>query len=164
MRIYLAGPIAGQTYKGAVEWREEYAAQLHQLGHTAVSPMRGKEHLKRVRKFTTEGYEQHPVSSQKGVYGRDCFDVRTCDVLFARLLGADQVSIGTCMEIQRAHDHGKYILVLMEPNNIHSHIFVKEACSLIVETDEEALEVLAVLGAGYVDHMPEVSEPGQEPD
>jgi len=149
MRVYLAGPIAGQNYKGATEWREQYAVALCELGHQAVSPMRGKAHLKRVRKFSSEGYEQHPVSSQKGVYSRDCFDVAHCDILVARLLGAEQVSIGTCMEIQRAHDYGKYILTVMEKDSIHSHIFMKEACSLIVETDEEALEVLAVLGEGY---------------
>lgn len=165
MRVYLAGPITDLQYRDTMEWREAYAARIQAMGHIPISPMRGKEYLSRVRRMRREGYGDHPTSSPKGIYSRDCFDVRTCEVTLARLLGAEIVSIGTVMEIQRAHDYGRYILVVMEKkDNIHRHAFLEEACSLIVETDEEAFEVLEVLGEGYVDHVPEVPELSQEPN
>lgn len=149
MRVYLAGPITGLSYGEAVDWREEWAAWLTKLGHTPVTPMRGKAYLSRMRKLRPEGYEEFITSSAKGIYSRDCFDVAQCDVLLARFLGAEEVSIGTVMEIQRAHDYGKYILAIMEKDNPHRHAFVEQACSLVTETDEEALDILAVLGEGY---------------
>jgi len=165
MRVYLAGPITDLRYQETVEWREAYAARITAMGHTPISPMRGKEFQSRVRRMRSEGNSEHPITSAKGIYSRDCFDVRTCEVTVARLLGAEIVSIGTVMEIQRAHDYGRYILVVMEKRgNIHSHAFLEGACSLIVETDEEAFEVLEVLGEGYVDRVPEMSKLSQEPD
>lgn len=148
MRIYLAGPIRGLTYDKAVDWRDHYAEAIRRMGHTPLSPMRGKEGLRGQGKIKS-AYEDIPMSSSKGIYGRDCFDTRECKVTVARLLEADEASIGTCMEIQRAHDYGRYVLVVMEKNSIHRHPFVTQAASLVVETDEQALEVLEVLGEGY---------------
>jgi len=110
--------------------------------------MRGKEHLASKGKILS-AYEDFPMSSSKGIYGRDCFDTRECEVVVARLLEAKEASIGTCMEIQRAHDYGRYVLTIMEKKNLHRHPFVEQASALVVETDEEALEVLEVLGEGY---------------
>lgn len=149
MRVYLAGPIRGLSYKDCTDWREYYAEKVREMGHVPLSPMRGKEFLSRVRKIKGE-YPDHPMSSGRGIYGRDCFDVRHCEVTLARLLDAEEASIGTCMEIQRAHDHGRYALVVMEKNNVHRHPFIEQAASLVVETDEEALEVLEILGEGYL--------------
>ena len=43
--VYLAGPIMGNDYSGATDWRREAASKLESWGIRAVSPMRGKENL-----------------------------------------------------------------------------------------------------------------------
>lgn len=89
------------------------------------------------------------MSSTKGLFGRDIFDVRQCDVLLANFEGASKLSIGTCMEIQRGFDLGKYVLTVLEPGSLHDHPFIHGASSLVVDSLETAIDVLAVLGDGY---------------
>ena len=148
MKIYLAGPIRGLTYEQACEWREDVEHNLTSLGHTCSSPMRGKEILK-TRGKITNSYEEFPISSEAGIYGRDIFDVSNCDVLLANFLGAKDASLGTAMEVQAAHDRGKYVLVVMEEGNVHDHPFIRRAASLVVRDIDTALDVLAVLGGPY---------------
>lgn len=148
MRVYLAGPIRGLTYEQATEWRVDAEQNLTSLGHTSATPMRGKEALK-TRGKITNSYEEFPMSSEAGIYGRDIFDIASCDVLLANLLNTKEVSIGTAMEIQAARDRGKYVLVVMEDDNPHNHPFVRRAASLVVKDMDMALDVLAVLGEPY---------------
>jgi nucleoside 2-deoxyribosyltransferase len=113
MRVYLAGPITGLTHGEATNWRKNMAYFLTRMGHTAVSPMRGKDYLVNDGLPIESAYEAIPMSSAKGIYGRDSFDVAHCDILFVNLIGAKQVSIGTVMEIQMGRCLGKYVLVCM---------------------------------------------------
>ena len=153
MRIYLAGPIRGLTFEDATDWREHAADQLRVLGHIGVSPMRGKEYLKgRGLLLGDRGsgsFEEFPMSSEKGIYGRDIFDLTKCDVILANLAGATQLSIGTCMEIQAGRDRGKYVLVVLEDGSTHDHPFIRQAASLVVNDLDTAIDVLAVLGEQY---------------
>lgn len=153
MRVYLAGPIRGKTYSEATDWREYAANFLDGIGHKGMSPMRGKEYLKTHGRLLGDNnrgsFEQFPMSSMKGIFGRDTFDVRTCDVILANLEGATELSIGTCMEIQRGYDLDKYVLTVLTPESVHDHPFIHQASSLVVKDLETALDVLAVLGEGY---------------
>ena len=155
LKVYLAGPIRGLTFDEAVDWRRYAASWLADLGHVSVSPMRGKDYLKdRGRLLGDRGsgsFEEFPMSSEQGIYGRDIFDVSRCDVLLANLEGATKLSIGTVMEIQAARDRGKYVLVVLEDGSTHDHPFVRRAASLVVPNLDLALEVLAVLGDPYSD-------------
>jgi hypothetical protein len=74
--VYLAGPISGLNYAGATDWRNNAAARLEEHGIIGLSPMRAKDHLKDVERFGGHGYETHAISSQRGVFTRDRFDVR----------------------------------------------------------------------------------------
>lgn len=154
MNVYLAGPIRGLTYEGATNWREDTTTWLRYKGFVPVSPMRGKDYLRGRGPLLGDtgsgAYEEFPMSSQRGIWGRDMFDVAQCDVLLANLAGATELSIGTVMEIQRAHDLGKYVLVVLESGSLHDHPFVREAASLVVDSLPEALEILEVLGGPYV--------------
>lgn len=150
MKIYLAGPIRGLSYHRATAWREEIRLALEDLGHRVADPMRGKEFLSEER-VIRDAYEDNPLSSTEGIYGRDTFDITQCDVLLANLLHTDnRVSLGTVMEIQLGRDLGKYVLVILEKGNIHDHPFVRRAASLIVHDLEAAIHVLAVLGGPYI--------------
>lgn len=45
-KVYLAGPISGQSYDGATSWREEAKEELSSWSDIiGYSPMRGKTYL-----------------------------------------------------------------------------------------------------------------------
>lgn len=142
MNLYLVGPITGQSYRGAVDWRNAAAPRLELLGYRVYSPMRGKEHLLRIRKLRPYGYDQ-PASTDKAIMRRDMADLERADAVLANLLGADRVSIGSMFELAWAYLLRKYVVVVMEKDNLHRHAFVEQAASVVVEGMDEAEGVLA---------------------
>lgn len=144
--IYLAGPITGLSYEGCTDWREDVIIGF-EVGTShiqGVSPMRTKQYL---TGETTIGdsYEQHIMSSQRGIFARDTWDVRRCDALLVNLLGATRVSIGTVMEIAQAKELNKPIVLVMEKGNIHDHAMLREACPFITDDLDVGVDVIMSL-------------------
>lgn len=142
--LYLSGPITGLSYGGAVDWREYVATKLPP--HiSALSPMRAKTYLANEKKLG-HSYEEHPLSSSKGIIHRDRFDTFRCDMILVNFLGAEKVSIGTVMEIAWADAARTPIVLAMEKGNVHDHGMVREAAGFIVPTLDEAIQIaIAVL-------------------
>jgi len=61
------------------------------------------------------------------------------------MLNAEQVFQGTIFEMGYAHALLKPIVVMMEEDNIHYHLFVTETASFVVPTLEEAVHILSHL-------------------
>ncbi len=153
---YLVGPITGQSYDGAVDWREDVAAQLEDIGMTCLSPMRGKAYLKDEREIA-DHYDRDdiapklPLSEETGIVGRDFHDVKKCNLLFANLLPADRVSIGSMFEIAWAHllkyigAEPKVIIVIMEEKSWHDHGFVRQSADYIVDNLEDAVTLAKMI-------------------
>lgn len=148
MRVYLGGSIRGLSYIEANGWRKDAEVWLERHGFTTVNPLRGRAFLEG-KGIINGADEGTPLTSSKGIVGRDLFDLTQCDVMLANLAGATAAGIGTAMEIQRAHDLGKYVMVVMEPGSINDHPFIREAASLVVDNIEEALKILRILGEPY---------------
>jgi nucleoside 2-deoxyribosyltransferase len=152
MKVYLAGPITGLDYKGATDWRAYAKQSLQDLGILALSPMRGKEYLAHVTKFTADGDEYRPfsvMSSNRGITTRDRWDATTCDVLLVNFLGARQVSIGTVMEIAWADAHRIPIVCCMEPEgNPHEHGMITEVIGFRCVTLDEGIHVIKGIYGG----------------
>jgi predicted small integral membrane protein len=66
--VYLAGPIAGLSYKGATDWRDQAIASLAEAGIRGLSPMRAKEYLRGAEKKMEHPY---PVGTRVQVAGPD---------------------------------------------------------------------------------------------
>jgi len=143
--VYLAGPIAGCSYDEAMDWRSDAATVLNAYGIDTLSPMRAKEALRDVAELSSWDYPEHGPLSSGSVYARDLFDVRRSDVLLANLTGVDRVSIGTMFELGYATALTKYIVVVMEPENVHKHIFVSQSAGIIVSTMAEALRSIVIV-------------------
>jgi|YelNatPaOPRAMG01_1025707.scaffolds.fasta_scaffold41937_2 hypothetical protein len=142
--LYCAGPITGLSYGESVDWREYVASKLPPY-IKAVSPMRGKKYLAN-EKNIKNSYEEHPLSSQKGITCRDRMDVMRCDMILVNFLGATKVSIGSVMEIAWADAWRKPIIVVMEKDNVHSHAMIQEVSCFIVSDLDKAIEIaIAVL-------------------
>jgi nucleoside 2-deoxyribosyltransferase len=133
--IYLAGPITGQSYNNARHgWRKTFADILaaRELNHIhCFSPMREKEFLEKDQCIGGEADYQslHGFGTPQGILTRDHNDVRNCDVMIGCFLGAEKVSIGTCVEFGFAHSYRKPVIMVMEP-----------AQTIVVETKEVSFE------------------------
>lgn len=94
--VYLAGPITGLTWGESTDWREYVKNYI-----STLSPLRGKQRLREIAGNIPimDSYEDHPLTTAKGINTRDYNDVKRADAIFVNFLGAKKVSIGTVMEI-----------------------------------------------------------------
>lgn len=146
--VYLAGPITGLNYEGATDWRNYAAEVLQTAGIRARSPMRAKHYLAQLKSLSGTGEEYADLgvlSTQKSVTCRDRFDTRTCDVVLMNLLGATRISIGTMIEAGWADAFRVPIVLVIEPDNIHHHMMLREIAGFVVETLEEALHTIKAI-------------------
>lgn len=143
-KIYLAGPISGLHYNGAQDWRDFAALELFKVGLLGFSPLRAKNYLKE-KGVIEQGYEGHPLSTDRGINSRDRFDVMSCDAVLFNFLGSgDRISVGTMIEMGWADAFRKPIVVVMEPalQNKHDHPMLRECTHFRVTAVEEAVWIL----------------------
>lgn len=144
MKVYLAGPITGESYKSATDWRQ-YMIDYLPNGITALSPLRGKYYLEKFKDIA-DSYENISLSSSRGITTRDRFDVMSSDVIFVNLLGAKSVSIGTVMEIAWADILRKPIILVMEDeSNIHEHAMIREVVGFRVNNIDDGIKILCAI-------------------
>lgn len=151
-KVYLAGPITGQDYKGATSWYDEVA--LHLRSHLSESdrdkinlykPMRGKAYLSKEEQIA-DSYSDFTMSSINGINVRDFNDVKTADVILANFLtSGTRVSIGTVMEIAWARSMQKPIVIVMERGNVHDHGMLTFGNIIVPNLKEAALAVSQIL-------------------
>ena len=149
LRVYCVHPISGLSFKQVVDYYSRVVPALEHLGYNVFHPMIGKMYLQTEGSIKSEGYD-NPLSKDHAIMGRDHWMVRTSDIIYANLLGAKIVSIGSCMELAWAYDRGKHTVVVMEKNNPHRHAFVLEAAHIVFETEKEALDYLEKLAKGTI--------------
>ena len=143
-KVYLAGPISGLTYDGAQSWRKVVTDTLAP-DITCYSPLRQKHYL-RSEGTLEQSYTCHELSTDRGIMTRDHWDCMTSDVVFANLLGATRISIGTVMELAWAFAYRKPLIVVMEPeNNAHEHPMIREALGYRVDSLERGVEIARAL-------------------
>lgn len=142
--VYLAGPITGLSFTGAQDWRDLVTGALNSAKVECLTPLRGKEFLLSEKAITMTSYP-NVIASAKGITRRDMFDTLRSTCLFVNLLDSKRVSIGTCMEIAWAYQNQIPTIVIMEPDNMHQHAMVVEACTYIVPTLEEGVALAKFL-------------------
>lgn len=142
--VYLAGPITGQTYEGATEWREMFSSQT--LEHIkCLSPMRGKHYLQSVQKIAATGCEKLGIlSGGPAVVARDYADTTNADIIVVNLLGTSKVSIGTMFEVAWAYSkHIPVVLVIEDgETNVHTHSMLLTMCGYRVSNIEDAITIV----------------------
>jgi nucleoside 2-deoxyribosyltransferase len=110
--------------------------------------MRNKEWLAEEASMSPLGYD-HPLTSQRGVMTRDHNDCTRADLLFVNLLGTQKVSIGTSMEMAWAWEKRIPIVCLMEKDNCHQHIMLREAIDYQLEDIDSGIDIVkAILAVG----------------
>ncbi len=143
-RVYLAGPITGFSFENASDWRNRVSVTLGSFGIDVFSPLRAESRLKGENVMLNH-YPDTILSNSKSITNRDRFDVMQCDVLFVNMLGANNVSIGTIIELGWADAFRKPIVLVMQEGNVHDHAMVNEISSFVVRTIEEGIDVVKSL-------------------
>lgn len=145
--VYLSGPITGLTYDEGQDWRDWVYRELATVGVHGLSPLRGKDYLRKEGVLTDKYLNIHPLSTPKGIVTRDRNDTINADVMLVNVLGAERVSIGTVMEIGWADLARVPIVLVMEPGNVHDHAMVTEVAGFITSDLDESIDiVLTILG------------------
>ncbi len=147
LKVYLAGPIAGQTADGLSNSISEKVAILTDLGYLVYNPMIAKDNLiQKADVFTPFGYEALPVATEHAIFARDKWMVQQSDIVIADLTSSgSRVSIGTMMEIAWANLQGKMVIVILPRDNIHDHLFVHEAATHIFQSLDDVYDYLGEL-------------------
>lgn len=145
-RVYLAGPISGLNHEQASTWRDDVAKRLSASGIECFSPMRHTEDLRAEGVIIGEkeyNVDVNPMGTAKGIMSRDFFDVKRADLVLANLKGAENISIGTVMEIAWAWHMQKPVIVIAEKTNRHVvHLMMREAISIVVDDIDQAVRVV----------------------
>ena len=140
--VYLAGPISGESYAGATNWRDAAKRFLDTLGITGVSPMRSKGYLKDGLSISDE-YDT-VMSCSRGIITRDRFDCMRADVLLVYLICAERVSVGTMIELGWADAQRiPVVLVIEDEGNPHDHAMVREIAGFRVNSLAAGLQVIS---------------------
>lgn len=142
MKVYLAGPISGQSYEGCTDWRTYATTSLAARGIESIDPMRGKGYLAAQREVIKDCYSQFALSSAHAITTRDRWDCTRCDIVLANFTDATKVSIGTCIEIGWADSCRKPIVVVMTEDNPHWHGMIRDCAFIVVPTLDEAIQII----------------------
>jgi nucleoside 2-deoxyribosyltransferase len=140
--VYLAGPMTGMKIEDVRAWRLAAKETLAEAGFTVLDPSRGLMFLQ-PEAIVQDAYTDEFRETKHVIFERDKFDSIRADILFVNLKHAPRVSIGTMMEMAWAHQAGRFIVTVIEPEgNPHMHAFVREASSIIFEDPEEACDYI----------------------
>jgi hypothetical protein len=95
---------------------------------TIRDPMRGKSFLSNQARIEREVYEKEhrPQLSDAAIVRRDTMDVMQSDILLVYLNDAATISIGTVCELYLGGFLNKLVVLVMKPENIHDHPFVRQ--------------------------------------
>jgi nucleoside 2-deoxyribosyltransferase len=140
--LYLAGPIAGLSYRESTTWRRIVARKLEQ-DVIPLSPMRGKEYLDgnpSIKGDYDAAHRKHVLSTQAAITARDRNDVLLrSDAVLVNFLGAEKISLGTVIEVGWADAARKPIILVIEPEgNVHDYLMIRQAAGFRTDCLEEA--------------------------
>lgn len=139
LSIYCVRPISGRLVKEMFEYYDSVVPELRKYGYRVFHPAMNKEWLRRFSgNANPKGYN-HSTTNGKAIFGRDYWMVRQSDIVYADLTDAKIPSIGSCFELAWAHELGKHVVVAMEDDNVHQHVFVNAAADIVFNTPEKAL-------------------------
>lgn len=147
MKIYLAGPISGCDWSGAMGWRKQAELLLEQHGLVGYSPLRLKDFLAGSNDLSYNNVDHtHPLTTSRGIMTRDFNDCITASALLVNFTGVSKLSAGTAMEMAWAYDRHIPVVVVCEEDNPHlQHPMIREAIDFHVTTLEAGVELVRTI-------------------
>lgn len=137
--VYLGGPITGLSWREASAWRASAGADLTRAGWKYLDPMRGEAEQ---FGFTEEETLPSTFAGDREACIRDLFDIERSTVCLFNFAGASRASVGSTTELGFAYAKQKYIIVVLDEDNPHDHLFVRGLASAVVESLQDALDLI----------------------
>ena len=153
LTIYCARPISGRNGQEIIQYYRNIQKTLEMLGYNVLHPMVAKGYLSNDIKMDAAGYTQ-PISTNKAIFNRDRWMVKTADVVYMDLSMATQASIGCISELTISYENGKHSILVLPNGNIHEHAFILEMAGIIFQTEHDALQYLQHLSSQSISNPP----------
>jgi len=147
MKIYLARPFTGHSYKEVAAYYKKCSKELTKYGYQILNPLTCKNFLKN-EKSLKSGYFNHPAITPHAIFRRDKWMVKQADIVYANLLSSTKVSIGVCFELAWANTYHKHTILAINQNNVYNHAFLIEAADMTFTKHEEVIKYLKELTRG----------------
>lgn len=158
--VYLAGPIAGCDKSEANDWRSELSAALARHNIRGISPLRCEPAVN--GRYDIGMSADRRFGTPRAICSKNYFDTVNCDMVlcyFPRALNERRLSIGTVMELAWAHAFAKRPIVVTDYDVVRNHPVVQEAAGWILETLDEAEDVIVGILGDYARPLPSEPEP-----
>lgn len=139
--VYLAGPILHQHLDEANNWRFLCQQALSDNGIAGISPLRDEPLL---GSTYGAGMSDDPRHSPKGIWAKNKFDLRSCDLVLAYLplpTNGRHQSFGTIGEIFGADLIGKPVILATTDPDVIEHGPLIDCAKWVVNTPLEAVDI-----------------------
>jgi nucleoside 2-deoxyribosyltransferase len=144
-RVYVGGSISHLPTKVAYNRLNNIAVELRNIGYEAThSLVRIFDHIDENTVIQPTGHTETHHVTDSSVFNRCLYDIRNSDIIVFNFLGAEKVSIGSVFELAVAYEHNKCVIVLMEDDNIHQHLFILQSTCSIFTNVNDMLQYLEV--------------------
>jgi hypothetical protein len=144
-KVYLCGPITGQSASCAKTWRAEVTAALQGTAD-CIDPTRDSpDYARQSERATGRSLTAERLRHGKRTMVRNKFDVGRSDILLGCFLGSAAVSIGSVGEIFWAEAMGKPVILVREDENIHNHDMLNEIAGWVFAEIGPAIEQINTL-------------------
>jgi nucleoside 2-deoxyribosyltransferase len=145
-KIYIAGAISGQKIEDVIEKFNNTKSILQQHGFLTLSPLEGVKPRVNISEREQDN-EYKPEMKNRAIVQRDKYYVQQADIIFADLRNCTRTSIGTCFEIAWAAMWNKYIIAVIDKDDInHRHAFLLENVSVVFDKYDDAIQHLIEIG------------------
>lgn len=142
LTIYLATSITGKKTEDVETYFILTEKKLIDMGYNAIHCYQAKNGIKPNTIMTSDPLYHDPSITDNAILYRDNWMVRQCDILFANLLNAPRISIGTICEIAWAWDHHKHIVLAIEDKSIHDHAFLRSMVPIHYSSYDQCINYL----------------------
>lgn len=152
--VYLAGPIAGCTEDEAKDWRAYVNELLEPYGIKGISPLRCEPLHGKTYGL---GYDDPKYGTPRAIFHKNRFDTLASDMVLAYLPQKTfGVSIGTISEISWAFAENKPAILVSDREDILNHPVLINQVSWVLDTLDDACEVIGAVMGAYTGGAPHV--------
>ncbi len=148
--IYLAGPVTGHLEKDAKQWRDTVKALLLP-GIIGINPLRGEGSPSGERYLPTD---KSKLRNSKAIAAKNYYDTNNCDLVLAYLpksYNAVRTSYGTIFELGWATGSQTPTILVTDDPTLTEHPLIDAKVNWVVETLEDAAEIINTLFGEYVE-------------
>jgi hypothetical protein len=147
--VYLAGAITDCDNGEANDWRRNLTHRLSTLNIAGISPLRCEPLMG--ERYTLTNQDPR-FGTARAIASKNFLDVQTCDLTLCympKIINERRLSIGTIIELAWAHSMRKPTILVSDYDFVTSHPVVQANASWILDSMDDAMDVIAGVFGDY---------------